>query len=331
MITVEHLTKCYGAYTAVNDLSFEIEDGHIYGFLGPNGAGKSTTMNIMTGCLSATSGRVCIDGFDIFEEPKEAKRRIGYLPEQPPLYTNETPLEYLRFVGRAKGLKEPELSEQIRTVMERTRIEEMKNRRISALSKGYKQRVGIAQALLGNPRVIILDEPTVGLDPIQIIEIRDLIRELGREHTVILSSHILSEVQALCEKILIIAHGELIAFDTPDQLENRLLGKAEITFLADAPEEHVAEILARQSYLGSYQLKPQETLMTEACVRSDSEELYDVSRRLFFAFAEEGIALLEIRLKKTNLEEIFIELTEHTEEVNVPAEAVPTEEEAEKA
>lgn len=218
MISVEHLTKYYGDFMAVEDLSFEIDEGHVYGFLGPNGAGKSTTMNIMTGCLSATEGHVRIDGYDIFEEPEKAKKLIGYLPEQPPLYMNETPLEYLKFVGEAKGLKGQELYEQIAEVVELTKIEHVKNRLISKLSKGYKQRVGIAQALLGNPRVIILDEPTVGLDPLQIIEIRDLIKSLGETHTVILSSHILSEVQAICEKILIISKGKLVAFDEPENL-----------------------------------------------------------------------------------------------------------------
>lgn len=219
MIKVEHLTKYYGEFMAVDDLSFEIEEGHVYGFLGPNGAGKSTTMNIMTGCLSATEGTVTINGYDILEEPLQAKRCIGYLPEHPPLYTNETPEEYLRFVGEAKGLRGQELQQQIAEVMEQTKITEVKSRLISNLSKGYKQRVGIAQALLGNPKVIILDEPTVGLDPIQIIEIRDLVRQLGEHHTVILSSHILSEVQAICEKVLIIAKGRLLAFDEPKNLE----------------------------------------------------------------------------------------------------------------
>ena len=174
MISVEHLTKWYGDFKAVDDLSFEIDEGHVYGFLGPNGAGKSTTMNIITGCLSATSGSVKIDGHDILEEPKEAKKQIGYLPEQPPLYMSETPVEYLRFVAEAKGLKGEAVKKQIQEVIEQTGLEPVKNRRISALSKGYKQRVGIAQALLGNPKVIILDEPTVGLDPIQIIDIRNL-------------------------------------------------------------------------------------------------------------------------------------------------------------
>ena len=233
MITVEHLTKCYGDFLAVDDLSFEIDEGHVYGFLGPNGAGKSTTMNIMTGCLSATAGHVRIDGHDIFDEADKAKKLIGYLPEQPPLYMSETPEEYLRFVGRAKGLKKGELERQVEEVIRQTKLEDVRRRLISKLSKGYKQRVGIAQALLGNPKVIILDEPTVGLDPIQIIEIRDLIRQLGQTHTVILSSHILSEVQAICDQIMIIARGKLVAFDEPQNLEKLLTGSNEIFFTTE--------------------------------------------------------------------------------------------------
>ena len=218
MIEVSHLTKYYGSFLAVDDLSFTIPDGHVYGFLGPNGAGKSTTMNIMTGCLSPTAGKIMIDGHDILTEPESAKRCMGYLPEQPPLYLNETPWEYLTFVGEAKGLRGNMLRDQIESVMERTKITEMGARPISALSKGYKQRVGIAQALLGDPKVVILDEPTVGLDPLQIIEIRDLIRQLGEKHTVILSSHILSEVQAICDKVLIISRGKLVAYDDTEKL-----------------------------------------------------------------------------------------------------------------
>ena len=218
MIEIEHLTKRYGDITAVSDLSIRIESGQIYGFLGPNGAGKSTTMNMMTGCLSATEGHVRIGGYDIFEQPSQAKRLIGYLPEQPPLYMNETPEEYLRFVGEAKGLHGLELKNQIEEVMEQTGIEQMRGRRISALSKGYRQRVGIAQALLGSPKLIILDEPTVGLDPAQVVEIRKLIRELGKAHTVILSSHILSEVQAVCQQVLILSKGKLAACGTLEEL-----------------------------------------------------------------------------------------------------------------
>ena len=310
MIKVEHLTKYYGDFLAVDDLSFEIDEGHVYGFLGPNGAGKSTTMNIMTGCLSATSGRVSIGGFDIFEEADSAKRLIGYLPEQPPLYMNETPLEYLRFVGEAKGLRGEELNAQIESVIHQVRIEGGKGRRISALSKGYKQRVGIAQALLGNPKVIILDEPTVGLDPLQIIEIRDLIRQLGQDHTVILSSHILSEVQAICEKILIIAHGRLVAFDAPDQLERSLLGTNEITFTADAPAERVRSILAGVKHVFDIRVSQPENGLVQARMQTSSKNIYDTSREVFFAFAKRDIALLELNLKKASLEDIFIELTE---------------------
>lgn len=313
MITVEHLTKCYGDFTAVRDLSFEIGEGHVYGFLGPNGAGKSTTMNIMTGCLSPTEGHVKIDGYDILEEPKEAKKRIGYLPEQPPLYMNETPEEYLRFVGEAKGIRGTELERQIEDVMEQTRISEVKNKRISSLSKGYRQRVGIAQALLGNPGVIILDEPTVGLDPIQIIEIRDLIRELGKTHTVIFSSHILSEVQTICDRILIIAKGRLIAFDEPDKLEKSMLTPNEITITSDADSEEVKDILANIGHITEVHLSEREDGLTGAQIKTDQENIYEISRAVFFAFAARGAALLEMTLKKANLEDIFLELTENSE------------------
>ena len=311
MITVEHLTKYYSDFMAVDDLSFEIEEGHVYGFLGPNGAGKSTTMNIMTGCLSATEGHVRIDGYDIFEEAEKAKKRIGYLPEQPPLYLNETPLEYLRFVGEAKGLHGAELDRQITRVVGQTRIDGVKNRRISALSKGYKQRVGIAQALLGNPKVIILDEPTVGLDPIQIIEIRDLIRELGREHTVVFSSHILSEVQTICDQILIIAKGKLVAFDEPGNLERRLLAPSEITLTAEATEQEVRDILSGVGRITGLDLEREAAGNVMARLKTEHDDIYEVSRAVFFAFAEQKKALLEMTLKKANLEDIFLELTDN--------------------
>ncbi|WP_294548109.1 ABC transporter ATP-binding protein [uncultured Pseudoflavonifractor sp.] len=310
MIKVEHLTKYYGDFLAVDDLSFEIDEGHVYGFLGPNGAGKTTTMNMMTGCLSATSGKVEVGGYDIFEDANKAKELIGYLPEQPPLYMNETPEEYLRFVGEAKGLRGGALEKQIDKVIDQVKIQGVRGRRISALSKGYKQRVGIAQALLGNPRVIILDEPTVGLDPIQIIEIRDLIKQLGQEHTVILSSHILSEVQAICEKILIIAHGRLVAFDEPDNLEKSLLAGSEIVFTTDAKEETVMDILSGVEHISAVRLEEKENGLVSAQLKTDSSDIYAVSRRLFFAFADKKQALLELSLKKASLEDIFIELTE---------------------
>lgn len=311
MIEVERLTKCYGTFTAVDDLSFEIGEGHVYGFLGPNGAGKSTTMNIMTGCLSATSGCVRICGHDIFEEPNEAKKLIGYLPEHPPLYVNETPLEYLTFVGEAKGLRGTELKRQIAEVIDRTKLESMKNRRISALSKGYKQRVGIAQALLGNPKVIILDEPTVGLDPIQIIEIRDLIKELGKAHTVIFSSHILSEVQAICDRILMISHGKLVAFGEPADLEKTLLSPNEIALTTDAGEEALREILSQVPSITDLAVQEAKgTAWTQARIRTDREDIYALSREIFLAFARSEWVILEMSLKRGTLEDVFIELSE---------------------
>lgn len=310
MITVEHLTKRYGEFTAVNDLSFEIEEGHVYGFLGPNGAGKSTTMNIMTGCLSATEGRVSVDGYNIFEEPDKAKRLLGYLPEQPPLYMNETPLEYLKFVGEAKGLKGQELARQIETVILQARLEGMENRLISKLSKGYRQRVGIAQALLGNPKIIILDEPTVGLDPIQIIEIRDLIKQLGQEHTVILSSHILSEVQAICEKVLIISKGKLVAFDKPENLEKLFMASHGVAFVAEAKKDEIDEILKEMDKVSGWQMKALENGSTRVDVQIEPGDVSDICRSIFFAFAGKKKALLELTSKKANLEDVFIELTE---------------------
>ena len=308
MISVSHLTKCYGTFTAVDDLSFEIGEGHVYGFLGPNGAGKSTTMNIMTGCLSATAGQVKIDGCDIFEDANEAKRRIGYLPEQPPLYVSETSQEYLQFVGQAKGLRGEELRRQIDEVVRQTGIAAVRHRRISALSKGYRQRVGIAQALLGNPKVIILDEPTVGLDPIQIIEIRDLIKELGQTHTVVFSSHILSEVQAICDQILIISKGKLVAFGAPEELERRLLAPDEISLAAEASPDIMREILSGVEHLADISVQPQEDGLCTARLKTDGGDIRQTARAVFFAFARRETALLELSVKKANLEELFLEL-----------------------
>lgn len=315
MIKVEHLTKKYGEVLALDDLSFEIEEGQVYGFLGPNGAGKSTTMNIMTGCLSATAGSVTIGGHDVFEEPDAAKRLIGYLPEQPPLYMNETPLEYLRFVGEAKGLRGAELAAQIDEVAEQAGTSDVMSRRIGDLSKGYRQRVGIAQALLGEPRVIILDEPTVGLDPIQIIEIRDLIRSLGRSHTVILSSHILSEVQAICDKILIIAHGRLVAFDTPAKLEERLAATGELSLTTDVSLDAARQALAGVKMLAEVLPLVGTDGFTHLRLRASQEDLYATAREVFFAFAERRLAILELRLNKASLEDVFLELTDTETEV----------------
>ena len=317
MIEIEHLTKRYGAVTAVSDLSLTIDSGQIYGFLGPNGAGKSTTMNIMTGCLSATEGTVHIGGYDIFEEPRQAKKLIGYLPEQPPLYLNEPPLEYLRFVGEAKGLRGEALREKMDAVMEQTGITAMAHRRIAALSKGYRQRVGIAQALLGDPQVVVLDEPTVGLDPIQIIEIRDLIRELGRSHTVIFSSHILSEVQTVCDQIIMIAHGKLAAFDTPANLEKQLLSPSEIALTALAEPERAAQLLSAVAGVAGVEVRDRAESRTRLLVHLGAADMDQVCRDIFLAFAGSNTVLLELTPKKASLEEVFLELSDPA----APAEA----------
>ena len=317
MIEVSHLTKRYGGHTAVSDLSFTIEKGQIYGFLGPNGAGKSTTMNIMTGCLAASEGEVRIDGHDIFEEPRQAKRLIGYLPEQPPLYLDRTPREYLTFVGRAKGIKDKALPEQIGRVMEVTQITDVADRLIKHLSKGYRQRVGIAQALLGDPEVVILDEPTVGLDPKQIIEIRSLIQSLGQKHTVILSSHILSEVQAVCQTILIISKGHLVACDAPENLERLFSGSAAVDLTVEAGEAQTREILAPLDHIRSVDVRPEGTDRCQVTLETDGDE--EVCRAVFFAFSRAGRAILRMTDAKASLEDIFIELTSG-EAADAPAE-----------
>lgn len=310
MIQVSHLTKYYGDFLAVNDLSFEIQDGHVYGFLGPNGAGKSTTMNIMTGCLSPTDGTVKIGGFDILEQPEAAKKLIGYLPEQPPLYPNETPQEYLTFVGEAKGLRGKELREEIDSAVQSAGIENVRDRLIGTLSKGYRQRVGIAQALLGKPQVIILDEPTVGLDPIQIIEIRDLIKELGKTHTVILSSHILSEVQAVCEQVLIISKGKLVAFDTPENLEKVLLASNGVTFQVEADKADAESILAQAEGISGWEVKNADGVCSVTADLAEGQDAKAVCGKLTMAFAAKGLPVFEMRTKKANLEDVFLELTE---------------------
>ena len=313
MLQVEHLTRRYGPVTAVDDLSFEISEVGVYGFLGPNGAGKSTTMNIMTGCLSATDGTVKISGYDIYDQPREAKRRIGYLPEQPPLYLGETPEEYLRFVGEAKGLRGETLRQQMEAVIEETGIGEMRSRRIDALSKGYCQRVGIAQALLGQPELVILDEPTVGLDPLQILDIRALIAALGKTRTVFISSHILSEVQTMCSKILIIARGKLVAFDTPERLEEQLSSPGEITVAADTGADAARALVAELPGAASVTVSEEGAGNCRLTVTAGGDDLYALSREIFRAFAASGSTLSELRVKKATLEDIFLELTERGE------------------
>ena len=307
MIEVSHLTKRYGSHLALDDLSFTIPEGQIYGLLGPNGAGKSTTMNILTGCLAATSGQVRIDGVDIFEDPMGAKKHLGYLPELPPLYMDRTPEEYLRFVARAKGVGD--VPGELERVMALTQITDVKDRLIRNLSKGYRQRVGIAQAILGDPDIIILDEPTVGLDPRQITEIRELIQKLGENKTVILSSHILSEVQAVCDSILILSRGKLVACDTPDNLERLLTGGTALELEADTQPERLEKLLGNLP--GVTGLTVGETAGKHAWARLETgkENLENLSKAVFFRFCDEKLPLLRLTPAKASLEDIFLELT----------------------
>lgn len=308
MIEVKHLTKRYGNHVAVNDLNFTIDKGKVYGFLGPNGAGKSTTMNIITGCLGATEGEVLIDGHSIAEEPMQAKRLIGYLPEQPPVYMDMTPAEYLDFVARTKGIPAKERAQQIETVTEKTRIQDVRNRLIRNLSKGYRQRVGIAQALLGRPEIIILDEPTVGLDPAQIIEIRELIRELGKEHTLVLSSHILSEVQAVCDAIMIISKGRLVASDTSENLTALFAGTVTLNLDVRATDDAARKVLDTVPGIEDMALSAGDPGVTH--VQLKPEEGQDIRETLFFAFAKAGLPILSMMQNHASLEDVFLELTQ---------------------
>ncbi len=308
MIEVSNLTKYYGEHKAVDNISFSVKDGTVCGFCGPNGAGKSTTMNIMTGCLSATSGTVTIGGYDIFEHPIEAKGLIGYLPEQPPLYLEETPREYLRFIAEAKKVPRNALRDEISRVMEETQISDVADRLIRNLSKGYRQRVGIAQTLLGNPRVVILDEPTVGLDPIQVVEIRDLIKNLGKKHTVILSSHILSEVQQMCDEIIIIAKGRLLAYDTAENLEKLLQPKVTLEVETDATREESEAVLGTLEGIEKAEYSEEEGLLKILLTTTPEKEL-EIRKNLSLKLAEINRAVLKSDKVKANLEEIFIELT----------------------
>lgn len=307
MIEVRNLTKKYGDHLAVNDLSFTIEKGKIYGLLGPNGAGKSTTMNMMTGCLAATSGSVLIDGHDIFEEPREAKRHIGYLPEQPPLYTDMTAAEYLDFVAHAKGMSFEAALRQVKEVMQLTGIEDVSDRLMKNLSKGYRQRVGIAEAMLGDPDVIILDEPTVGLDPKQIIEIRDLIKKLGTIKTVILSSHILAEISAVCDHVMIISHGRLVADDSIENLEASVNSANELLLKVRGSAADVKRVLSGVAGIISISCT-EEGDVTSVMLKTAKER--DVRDDIFFAFSDKRMPVIEMVYHVLTLEDIFLALTD---------------------
>ena len=308
MIEVKNLVKRYGNHVAVDHLNFRIEKGHIYGLLGPNGAGKSTTMNIMTGYLGATEGEVLINGHDILKEPEEAKKCVGYLPEIPPLYMDMTVQEQLMFAAELKKVKKQERKEEVKKIMKMVKVYEVKDRLIKNLSKGYRQRVGMAQAVIGFPEIIILDEPTVGLDPKQIIEIRELIRQLAKEHTVILSSHILAEIREVCDYIIIIAKGKLVANDTPENLELQFAGDEPTQIETRLLPEKTEEILSKIPGITKVTYLPSDPGITKAKI--ETEQDIDLREEIFHAFAREDCALLSMQRESNTLEDIFLKLTQ---------------------
>ena len=318
MIEVQHLTKRYGPVTAVDDVSFTVERGEILGFLGPNGAGKTTTMRVLTGYMPPSEGKAIVAGYDVFDHPIEAKRRTGYLPETPPLYPDMTVRDYLTFVARIKGVPRKGQKARIGEMMERTRIADMADRQCGKLSKGYRQRVGLAQALLHNPEVLILDEPTAGLDPKQIIETRELIKGLAGDHTIILSTHILPEVSQTCQRIVIINKGKVVAVDTPDNLTSRLRGSETMYLQVDAQGADAAAVLERVT--GVTRVAVADTKQQVVGFEIDSDKGRDVRRELAAAVVGRGWGLLEMRPMRMSLEEIFLHVT--TEDVAAPAAAV---------
>ena len=314
MIEVQHLSKHYGTVKAVDDVSFRAEAGEILGFLGPNGAGKTTTMRIITGYMPASEGKATVAGFDVFDQAIEAKRRTGYLPETPPLYPDMTVREYLNFVAKIKGVRK-DVKGAVDAVMKKTRVSDMADRHCSKLSKGYKQRVGLAQALIHNPDVLVLDEPTAGLDPKQIIETRQLIRELAGNHTIVLSTHILPEVAQTCQKVVIINRGKIVAIDTPDALTERLHGAQTLFVEAQGPGDAIQSALRSLPGVVNVSVSGARDLTNSFQV--DSEKGLDVRRDVAAAIVRGGWGLLELRPVRMSLEDIFLSLTteENTEAV----------------
>ncbi|TYQ15335.1 UNVERIFIED_CONTAM: ABC-2 type transport system ATP-binding protein [Acetivibrio alkalicellulosi] len=325
MIEIQNLTKHYGPIKAVENISFSVEKGEILGFLGPNGAGKTTTMNMITGYLPSTKGTVKVCGYDIGQDPKEVKKRIGYLPEIPPIYTDMTVNEYLSFVSDLKKVDKSIRKSQISDVMEIVKITHVQKRLVGNLSKGYRQRVGLAQALIGGPEVLVLDEPTVGLDPNQIIEIRKLIKSLGKEHTIIFSSHILQEVSAVCERVVIINKGEIVAIDTPDNLSNNMNKATRFSIKIAGPNNEVSDAL--KGVEGVLSVEPGTNNYEDVFeYMVDSQKDIDVRRPAFFAMAKLGYPILELKSVGMSLEDIFRKLTTKEQEAEIDINSVPVEE-----
>lgn len=309
LIEVQNLTKVYGSKTAVENVSFKIRNGRIYGLLGPNGAGKSTTMNIIAGCLSPTEGTVLINGYDICDRPIEAKRQIGYLPELPPLFTDMTPLEYLTFVAEAKGVTDELIDRQVKEAMTVTDLLGVKDRLIRNLSKGFRQRVGIAQAMLGKPDIIILDEPTVGLDPQQITEIRALIRRLGEKITVIISSHILSEIAELCDHVIILSEGHVVADDDMAELEARMNPETTLRMTVKADEDGARRVLKSVEGVRTVTKEGESAEEGTVTLQVTTTSETDLRDEIFFAMAAERYAVISMEQQEQSLEEIFLSLT----------------------
>ncbi|MCI8621280.1 MAG: ABC transporter ATP-binding protein [Clostridia bacterium] len=307
MIKVENVTKKYGSHVAVNNISFTIEDGEIVGFLGPNGAGKTTTMNMLTGFIESSSGEIEINGYDVSKKAKKAKKEIGYMPETTPLYNELTPKEFINYMAELKGVSKKERKEEVQRILKEVNIEDVQNKLIRNLSRGYRQRVSLASALVGNPKVLILDEPTVGLDPKQVVQIRNLIKSLGKDHTVILSSHILSEISQICEKVIIINKGNLIAVDTPENLENKVKDENSLLVTIEENNGKVEEIAKKINNLKAINLikkLPDGTKQYSITSKNNA----DIRKEIFEVFAKNGITIFELKKSEATLEEAFINL-----------------------
>ena len=315
MIQVENITKKYGSFTAVDNINFEIDEGEIVGFLGPNGAGKSTTMNMITGFIEPTSGRIIVDGYDISKKPRKAKRQIGYMPEGVPLYSDLTVKEFVTYMAELKGVPKKEKKDKVQKAIEETGLQDVQNKLTRNLSRGYKQRVSMAGALVSNPKVIILDEPTVGLDPKQVTEIRALIKELGKEHTVILSSHILSEVSQICNRVIIINNGQIVAVDTPENLEKKVVTDNSVYVTVEEPENKMDTIKEKLPEIKEIKLITENEDKTKKYMITANSDV-DLRKNIFETFAKEGITIFEMKKSDVTLEDAFMQLIENKEEVH---------------
>lgn len=318
MIKVTHLTKKYGDYTAVNDISFEIENGHVYGFLGPNGAGKSSTMNMITGYLAPTKGTILVNDISMMKQPEKAKGFIGYLPETPPLYQDMTVMEYLKFAAELKGVPKYDRLDHIKKIIEQVKLEDKEDRLIKNLSKGYKQRVGLAQALLSDPEIIVLDEPTVGLDPKQIVEIRDLIKKLGKEHTVILSTHILSEVSAVCDRVIIISGGKIAADDDIDHLVEKYNEKQILTLVVKGSSSRAEKVLDKIEGIEEKAVLKENTNFCTISITAKPGK--DIREEISVTCSGSGLTILELNAHNISFEDVYLKLTSEDYNDNEPGE-----------